>query len=255
MYMNSIDFAREYTQRNGKRRYPRVRTRAKSTILPADSGTPFVEAKSIAMCGNHLRQNAHETTCAKFGLAPVLVSIDRVRLQIFQVAKRKTRFMRRRQNDLGRVPRIERFLPPWCTQAPLVARLQARKSKLEVGSREIVSSGLGECQEFGRQNNADRVRPDVFRARIAAAVAEKAGHRRRAARCQLAAKHVFGLRNPNDAVGRGNTYHDGPVLSRWGGPRNHRPGAGFGTMSDELFQALARGQLGRHCSDLRGQWR
>ena len=192
MSANSINFARERARRNGESRCSRVSTRAKFDILHAPSGTPFEEVKSIVMRRNDLEQMRTKPLVQNSQPARALVGIDRVRLQIFQVAKRETRFMRRRQNDLWCMTGIERLLPPRCAQAPLVAGLQAGKAELQVGSRKIVSCCLGKRQELSRQDDANRVRPDVLWARIAAAVAVKAGNRPFAARLQRTAEHVLG---------------------------------------------------------------
>jgi hypothetical protein len=146
------------------------------------------------------------------GAVPDLDGVRRVCFQVFQVAKREACFMRCCQNDFGRVARIKRFLPPWRTQAPLVAGLQTGEAKLQIRRRQVVSCGFGEGQELGGEDDANCVRPHVFRARIAAAIAEKAGHWRRAAGCQLTAEHVFGLRNADHAVCRGNADHNGPYF-------------------------------------------
>jgi hypothetical protein len=376
MNINSIDFARGHTQRDGESRHSRIATRAKSTILHAPVGTSFFEAESIAMCGNHLRQMRTKPLVQNYRPAPALVSgrwrktrfenlkrpiaspasrsrdakrsdlyatssqygtvieplsqhapvqyfgvlhpsaryplrtvkrntmlintlrqatgktpmqnpldpdvcnilrasaqikecknprsafaqlpearldflplttsgfvgIYCMRLQIFQVTKRETRFMRCRQNNLRSVPSIERFLPPRCAEAPLVARLQPGKPKLQIGRRQVVSGRLREGQEFGCQNDANRVRPDILRPGIAAAIPEKAGHRRSATSCQLAAEHVFGLRNPNDAVRGGNSNHNGTCFQPlfWAA----EPSAGSGVWYNvrRTFRALARCQ-------------
>jgi hypothetical protein len=283
MNINSIDFAREYTQWNGKSRYPLVPTRAKSTILHAAIGTPFSEAKSIAMCRNHLRRMRTKPLAQNSRPAQVLVGVDRVRLQIFQVAKRQARFMRRRQDHFRSVPGVECFLPPWGTQTPLVAGLQTGKSKLQVGSRKIVSCCLGECQKLGGKDDANRVRPHVFWTRVTAAIAEKARHGRCAAGFQLAAEHVFSLRQPDDTICFCNANHGqlcfeplrraakSVLLSlrerkmrlaernAYTNPLGSaaEPWVEIGVWYNvrRTCQTLARGQPDRHCSVFRGQWR
>jgi hypothetical protein len=248
MNINSIDFAREYTQWNGKSRYPLDPTRAKSTILHAAIGTPFSEAKSIAMCRNHLRQMRTKPLAQNSWPAPVLVGVDRVRLQIFQVTKREACFMRRSENNLRSMPGIERFLPPRCAEAPFVAGLQAGEAKLQIGSRQIVTSRFREGQEFSRQDNADCVRPDVLRTRVAAAISEKAGHGRCAADCQLAAEHVFSLRQPDDTVCFCNANHSQLCFEPLRQAAEPRAECGVWYNVRRTCQTLARGQQDRHCS-------
>jgi hypothetical protein len=149
---------------------------------------------------------------------PGFVSVHRVHLEIFQIAKRQTRFVRRREHDFGGVTCIERFLPPRRTQAPTVAWLQPWEPKLQIGSRKIVPCRFREGQKFSREHDTNRVRPDVFRARVAATITEKAGHWRGATSRQLSAEHVFGLRQPDDAVCFCDANHGStcfkPVLGR-----------------------------------------
>lgn len=212
-----------------------------------------------------------------------LSSIDRVRLQIFQVTKRETRFMRRRQHNLRSVPGIERFLPPRCAEAPFVAGLQTGKPKLKIGRRQVVAGRFRERQELGRQYNTNRVRPDVLRPGVAAAVPEKPGHRRSATGCQLLAQHIFGIRGPVNAVGRGNSDHNtcfrkvyyslqpesharrtelfsSATFNRnWSAPlfQPPEPSARSGVWYNvrTTFPDAHHWRAGRHCNDFRGQWR
>ena len=85
-------------------------------------------------------------------------------------------------------------------QAPAVAGLEAWEAPLEIGGREVIACGLRVRQELGGQDDANGVRADVFRACVAAAVAEKAGHWRRAAGGKIAAEDVFGFRQAGYAV-------------------------------------------------------
>ncbi len=117
------------------------------------------------------------------------------------------RFVRGRQNHLGGSPGFEGFLPSWRAEAPSVARLQARKSPFEFGRGEIVAHRLGECQEFGRQQHTDGMRPRVFGARVAATIAKKAGHGRFGANFQFSAQHIFGPRLAYHAIGLCNLNH------------------------------------------------
>jgi hypothetical protein len=174
--------------------------------------------------------------CRQHRVPPGLVSIHSMRLEIFQIAKRQACLVRSREYDLRCMPRVERFLPTRRAEAPSVAGLQTRKSELQVRRREIVADRLGKRQKIGRHYHAHRVRANVLGARVAAAVAEKAGHRRRAADRELTSQHIFRVRQPDYAVCRGNSNHNGPCLSSRNRPRNHRPRPGFGRMSDKLFQ-------------------
>src|SRR4051812_27510332 len=135
MRVNSINFARERALRNGENRCSRVPTRAKSNHFARSSGTPFTEAKPIAMRCNHLGQMRKKPLVQNSRLRRALVGVDCVRLKIFQVTKRETGFMGRSQNYLWCMTGIERFLPPRCAEAPFVAGLQTRKAELKIGRR------------------------------------------------------------------------------------------------------------------------
>jgi hypothetical protein len=224
MGVNSIIFARERARRNGESRCSRIPPRAKFNHFARPIGTPSSETKLNAMCGNHLGQTRTKSLVQNYRAVRALVGVDSVRLEIFQVTKRKARFMRRGQNDLWCMTSIKRFLPPRCAEAPFVAGLQTGKAELQIRRRQVVTGGLRESQELCRQDDANCVRSHVLRARVAAAVPEKAGHRRRAASCQFAAQHVFGLRETNDAVCLCNADHSGPCF---------KPVLGRGTIGRE----------------------
>src|SRR5438477_8718183 len=70
---------------------------------------------------------------------------------------------------------FESFMPAWCTETPAIARLQSGESELFDGRREIVSRARTEREEVGGRHDADRVRTEVGRSGVAAAVAKEAG--------------------------------------------------------------------------------
>ena len=135
------------------------------------------------------------------------------------------------------------------------------KPHCKIRRRQVVADRFGERQELGRQLDAHRVRADVLRPRVAAAVAEKAGHRRRAADFQLAAEHVFGLRQADDAVGFGDANHRQILDMRLFGQhrldrRNHRRRPGFsynGPARLCLSWMPRRRRTRRHCSKSEGR--
>jgi hypothetical protein len=255
MGVNSIIFARERARRNDESRCSRIPPRAKCDHFARPIGTPSSETKLNAMCRNHLGQTRTKPLVHNYRAVRALVGVDCVRFQIFQVTKRKTRFMRRGQNDLWCMTSIKRFLPPRCAEAPFVAGLQTGKAELQIRRRQVVTGGLRECQELCRQDDANCVRSHVLRARVATAVPEKARHRRRAASCQFAAEHVFGLRYPDDAVCFCNANHGQPCFKPLSLAAEPSAGSGVWYYVRRTFQSLAHSQPSRHCNDFRGQWR
>jgi hypothetical protein len=77
---------------------------------------------------------------------------------------------------------FKRFLPSWCTQAPLIAGLEARKSVLGHWSGEVVTRSLRELKELIGHDGAHGVNPNIVTTDFAAASAIKACYRRCAAR-------------------------------------------------------------------------
>ncbi len=199
----------EHTQPSSKTRLPRAPQRAKPNHFARPDWDPFRAAQNAPPYpSTTYSKNPPEPCVQNCEVKRASVGVDRMRLQVFQIAKRQTSFMRRCQHDLRCEAGLQRFLPARRTQAPLVARLQSWKTPLQIGSRKIVPGRFRKCQKLGRQHHADRMRTHILRPRIAAAITKKAGHRRRAANAQLTAQHVFGMRLPTGAVGRSNSDHN-----------------------------------------------
>jgi hypothetical protein len=85
--------------------------------------------------------------------------------------------MRRLQHHRTRCPCLLHLQPPRRAHAPTVSRLQSRKPILRHRRRQIVPQRLRRRQKSLIHNAADRMQTQVFRARIAAAVAVKTRHR------------------------------------------------------------------------------
>src|SRR5262245_34367587 len=123
--------------------------------------------------------------------------IDRVPLELGERAIAERARFRRAQHHARRHPRLERLGPARRAQAPAVARLQPGEAVIGHRRREVVAARFGELEELRRHHGADRVGPHILPARIAAAVAEEAGHRFRRAQRELAAQHIErGARTP-----------------------------------------------------------
>lgn len=146
--------------------------------------------------------------------------------EVFEVAEGESRFVGGGEDDLGSEAGVEGFLPAWGTEAPAVAGLEAGEAPLQVGRGKVVADRLGERQEVGRHDDANGMRADVFGTRIAVAIAEKAGHRRRAASCQLAAEDVLNLRPLGRAIGGGDANHGALFSAGANGPPEPNAGAG-----------------------------
>jgi hypothetical protein len=140
--------------------------------------------------------------------------VDGVRFQVFEIAVRERGLVRGGQIHPRGKAGVERLLPAWRTETPAVAFAEAGEAVLQNRRREIVPRRLGELQKSRSHLDANRVRADVFRRGIAAAVAKEAGHRRGAADFEFAAKHVFGLGKTNDVVS-GSADHDAELAFRW----------------------------------------
>lgn len=69
-------------------------------------------------------------------------------LQILEIHKFQRGDVGRMQDHGWRDAGLERFTPPQNTQAPSVARLQARKLILRNRGDQIVPATLGECEKL-----------------------------------------------------------------------------------------------------------
>src|SRR5882757_8070315 len=104
----------------------------------------------------------------------------------------KGALMRGTQDNTRGAIFLKGVLPSGCAETPAVACFQPGKAKILPRSRQVITLHFRKRQEFVGDNNAYGVTASVFGARIAAAVAEKAGHRCRGARLQRLSKHVAG---------------------------------------------------------------
>ena len=100
------------------------------------------------------------------------------------------------QHHARRLAGLECLLPARRAQAPTIAGLQARKAELGDRSREIVAAGFREREKPCGHDHTDRVAADIFAARVAAPVAEEAGHGLQRADLQPLAEHIAGARPP-----------------------------------------------------------
>ena len=118
------------------------------------------------------------------------------------------------QNDPRRGAGFQSFLPPRCTQAPLVARFKPRKPELRPRRAEIVAARPREVQKLPGHPGAHRVQPDIFGTGVAAAVTEESRKRLLRALGERLAQYVeFGFQSASAEVGRGGIpIHDLPDL-------------------------------------------
>jgi len=121
--------------------------------------------------------------------------IDRVFPQIRQFHKLQRRDMRRRQHHPRRAPRLERLLPPRHAQAPLIPRLQPRKTKMQRRRGQIISRRLRKRQKLRVHPHANRMEPMIPRPRMAAAIPKKTRHGIKAARLQRLAEDIGSVRH------------------------------------------------------------
>ena len=92
-------------------------------------------------------------------------------------------FMRSLQTDLGGASLVMGLQKSSRAQAPLVAGLQAGKTKLGMGGAQVIADIFRVGQEFRGHQRADRVAAMVLGAGVAMTVAKIAG--RRVVRAQL----------------------------------------------------------------------
>ena len=96
--------------------------------------------------------------------------------------------------------RIESLLPARRTQAPAIARLQARKTELGGWGREIIAAGFRVREKPWGHDCTDRVTAHIFTARVAAPVAEETSHGFQRADLEPLAEHIAGTRPPAAAA-------------------------------------------------------
>jgi len=96
----------------------------------------------------------------------------------------------RLEHDLRCGVGVQRLLPACRAQAPAIARLQPGETVFRHGRGQVVAPGLGEGQELGRHDGANRVQAHVLAAGIAAAITIEAGQRGEGAGLQRSAQHV-----------------------------------------------------------------
>src|SRR5947209_20541411 len=96
-------------------------------------------------------------------------------------------FQTNRRDDTG----IEGVLPQIDTNAPVIAGLEARKTKFGMRRAQVVTDRTLMPEKLLGHFDADRVLADVVRTRIALAVTIEAGKRIGAASLQHGAEDVF----------------------------------------------------------------
>src|SRR5262245_60817988 len=110
---------------------------------------------------------------------------------LFQLVERddvQGHSMGRLEHDLRGGTGVQRLLPARGAQAPAVAGLEAGEAVLRQRRREVVALRLGEVEELGGHDDANRVKAGILAAGIAAGIAIEAGQRRRRAWLQDAAQ-------------------------------------------------------------------
>ena len=85
---------------------------------------------------------------------------------------------------------IERLFPARYANAPLIARLQARKFPLGMWRDEIISLQHRKIQKLARHSHANRMKPNVTGSGLAKAIAIKSGKRISTTTLQLRSQHI-----------------------------------------------------------------
>ena len=85
---------------------------------------------------------------------------------------------------------IERLFPARYANAPLIARLQARKFPLGMWRDEIISLQHRKIQKLARHSHANRMKPNVTGSGLAKAIAIKSGKRSSTATLQLHSQNI-----------------------------------------------------------------
>src|SRR5579871_388270 len=119
--------------------------------------------------------------------------IDRVSLQIRERTIFERRFVGGAQHDTRGLSRVKRLLPARRAQAPAIAFLQSGKAECGHRRRKIVAARLREGEKRFCHDDADRVAANIFRTRVAAAVAKKSGERRCRAWVERSPEHIARL--------------------------------------------------------------
>ena len=99
--------------------------------------------------------------------------LDRVRLEVVQIDELQGRDVRRFENDRRGDARLEGLFPAGRTEAPAIARLQARESHGRLGSGKIVAGGFREFEELLVAWDTDHVQADVAQPFPAGAVPDR----------------------------------------------------------------------------------
>lgn len=120
------------------------------------------------------------------------------------------------QDKLWRSPGIQGLFPARRTKAPLVPGPQACKAVFRAWGGQVIAAGRGKGEELGGHDGADGMKPCIFRARLAAAISEKAGEGVERAGDQLFAQHVPCIRIKSNGHGTilGGLAHKPPCLNR-----------------------------------------
>jgi hypothetical protein len=98
--------------------------------------------------------------------------------------------MRRFKVDRRSDVMLKSILPARDTNAPTVARVEAREAPFRMRRYQIVSIKHGKIEKLARGLNTDGVLPDIFRTGPAITVAIKAGQWIAATAAQLSAKNI-----------------------------------------------------------------
>lgn len=98
-----------------------------------------------------------------------------VGLEVPQRGELQRRRSRGGEDYGGRHSRLERLLPTGGDHAPAIARLEAGKHPLRLGSHEIVSAGNGKLEKLIGHHRADDMDAEITRPGPTGAVAVVAG--------------------------------------------------------------------------------
>ncbi len=113
-----------------------------------------------------------------------------MRLEEFQRHDVECGLMGGLKNDLRGLSGFGRFEPAAGAEAPAVAGIKSGKMELGRGRWEVVAAGLGEREELGGHDRANRVGAVILFARVAMTVAEKSRRRIKPAWLQRFAKNI-----------------------------------------------------------------
>ena len=99
--------------------------------------------------------------------------------------------MRRLKNHRAASPRSLHLKPPCRANTPSISWLEPFKTKLWPGRRQIVAQFLGDLKKSLIDHTADRVNPQIVRARLTASRAVKASHWLTTARAQRLPQNIL----------------------------------------------------------------